>query len=106
MLKSLFERGGAAVLAIAVAFSVLVFRSASAQRSDASRAAVQITGSEPTEDYTKDARPQLFSYDELVSLGNQELSPELAHKLRVVTTTPFINNEAYYRGARPRPSTR
>ena len=112
MLKSLFERGGAAVFAIAVAFALLVSWSASAHGSGASpagaahaeaRATVQITGPAPTEDYTKDSRPQLFSYDELVALGNEELSPELAHKLRVVTTTPFINNEAYYRGARPRP---
>src|SRR5579862_8959863 len=56
------------------------------------------------EEYTKDAKPLLLSYDELVQLGSsQELSPELADKLHVVTTTPFINNEAYYRGARPRP---
>ena len=56
------------------------------------------------EDYTKDSKPQLFSYDELVQLGSrQELSPELADKLHVVTTTPFINNEAHYRGERPRP---
>jgi endonuclease/exonuclease/phosphatase family metal-dependent hydrolase len=56
------------------------------------------------ENYTRDARPPLFSYDELVQLGStQELSPELANKLHVMTTTPFINNEAYYRGAKPRP---
>ena len=56
------------------------------------------------EEYTKESKPQLFSYDELVQLGSrQELTPELADKLHVVTTTPFINNEAYYRGARPRP---
>ena len=54
--------------------------------------------------YVRDSEPQLFSYDELVQLGlNQPLSPELAAKLHVVTTTPFINNEAYYAGARPRP---
>jgi endonuclease/exonuclease/phosphatase family metal-dependent hydrolase len=34
---------------------------------------------------------------------NQTLSPELAEKLRVLTTTPFVNNEAYFRGAKPRP---
>jgi endonuclease/exonuclease/phosphatase family metal-dependent hydrolase len=55
------------------------------------------------QDYTRDARPPLFSYDELLQLGSaQELSPDLAEKLRVITTTPFINNEAYYRGAKPR----
>jgi endonuclease/exonuclease/phosphatase family metal-dependent hydrolase len=54
--------------------------------------------------YVRDSQPQLFSYDELVQLNlDQPLSPELAEKLRVVTTTPFVDNEAYYRGARPRP---
>jgi hypothetical protein len=58
----------------------------------------------PAQDYTRDSKPPLFSYDELLQLGSaQELSPELADKLHVITTTPFINNEAYYRGARPRP---
>jgi hypothetical protein len=31
------------------------------------------------------------------------MSPELAEKLRLITTTPFINYEAYLNGARPRP---
>jgi endonuclease/exonuclease/phosphatase family metal-dependent hydrolase len=54
--------------------------------------------------YVRDSQPQLFSYDELVQLSlDQPLSPELAEKLHVITTTPFINNEAYYAGARPRP---
>jgi len=54
--------------------------------------------------YVPDSRPQLFSYDELVQLSlNQPLSQELTQKLHTVTTTPFVNNEAYYRGARPRP---
>jgi endonuclease/exonuclease/phosphatase family metal-dependent hydrolase len=56
------------------------------------------------QEYPKDSRPQLFSYDELVLLGSdQPLSPELSDKLQRLTTTPFINNEAYLRGARPRP---
>jgi endonuclease/exonuclease/phosphatase family metal-dependent hydrolase len=56
------------------------------------------------EDYVRDSEPKLFSYDELIQLGApQPLSPELAEKLRVITTTPFINNEAYFSGARPRP---
>jgi endonuclease/exonuclease/phosphatase family metal-dependent hydrolase len=56
------------------------------------------------QEYVRDSEPKLFSYDELVHLGTDpELSPELAEKLRVVTTTPFINNEAYFSGARPRP---
>jgi endonuclease/exonuclease/phosphatase family metal-dependent hydrolase len=52
--------------------------------------------------YVRDSKPELFTYDELVQLSlDQEMSPALAEKLRVVTTTPFINNDAYYRGARP-----
>jgi endonuclease/exonuclease/phosphatase family metal-dependent hydrolase len=63
-----------------------------------------MTSSLRSQDYVKDSEPKLFSYDELVQLSlNQELSPELTEKLRVVTTTPFINNEAYYHGAKPRP---
>jgi endonuclease/exonuclease/phosphatase family metal-dependent hydrolase len=54
--------------------------------------------------YLRDSEPQLFSYDELVQLSqDQPMSSELAEKLRIVTTTPFINNEAYYAGAKPRP---
>jgi endonuclease/exonuclease/phosphatase family metal-dependent hydrolase len=56
------------------------------------------------QDYVRDSEPKLFSYDELVQLSlNQPMSPELTEKLRIITATPFINNEAYYRGARPRP---
>ena len=56
------------------------------------------------QDYVRDSEPKLFSYDELVQLSlDQPLSPELTEKLRVITTTPFINNEAYYAGSRPRP---
>jgi endonuclease/exonuclease/phosphatase family metal-dependent hydrolase len=56
------------------------------------------------QDYVRNSQPVLFSYDELVQLSlNQEMSPELAEKLRVVITTPFVNNEAYFRQAKPRP---
>jgi endonuclease/exonuclease/phosphatase family metal-dependent hydrolase len=56
------------------------------------------------QDYTRDSRPELFTYQELVQLGsNQEISSELSAKLHAVTRTPFINNEAYFRGAKPRP---
>src|SRR4051812_17770912 len=48
------------------------------------------------QNYVRDSEPALFSYDELVQLGlRQELSPELAEKLGAITTTPFVNNEAY-----------
>lgn len=58
----------------------------------------------PAQDYVRDSAPKLFSYDELVQLSlDQELSPELAEKLRLITTTPFINNEAHLNGAGPRP---
>jgi endonuclease/exonuclease/phosphatase family metal-dependent hydrolase len=61
-------------------------------------------GSLLAQEYVRDSRPELFSYDELVELGSgRDLTPELATKLRAITTTPFINNEAYLRGARPRP---
>ena len=56
------------------------------------------------QEYVRDSRPELFSYDELVQLSlDQEMSPELARKLNAITTTPFVNNDAYFRGARPRP---
>ena len=56
----------------------------------------------PAQEYVRDSGPKLFSYDELVQLSlDQELSPELAEKLRLLTTTPFVNNEAYLSGARP-----
>src|ERR1700760_906675 len=56
------------------------------------------------QNYVHDSEPKLFSYDELVQLSlDRPLSPELSEKLRLVTTTPFINNEAYFDGAKPRP---
>ena len=54
--------------------------------------------------YTKESGPELFTYEELVQLGSPNpMSPQLTEKLRVITTTPFISNEAYYGGAKPRP---
>lgn len=56
------------------------------------------------QDYVRDSGPKLLSYDELVELSlDQEMHPELAEKLRLITTTPFVNNEAYLSGAKPRP---
>ena len=56
----------------------------------------------PAQEYVRDSEPKLCSYDELVQLSlDQEMSPELAEKLRLLTTTPFVNNEAYLSGARP-----
>ena len=43
-----------------------------------------------------------MNYHELVTLGEQEnVDPALTAKLHTLLTTPFVNNEAYYRGARP-----
>jgi endonuclease/exonuclease/phosphatase family metal-dependent hydrolase len=67
-------------------------------------AALIVTPFVRAQTYTRDSEPKLFSYEELVQLSlDQELPADLAEKLRIVTTTPFINNEAYYRGAKPRP---
>jgi len=56
------------------------------------------------QDYVKESLPTLFSYEELVQLSlNQELTPKLTDKLHGLTTTPFINNEAYFRNPRPTP---
>src|SRR3954469_21589788 len=56
------------------------------------------------QDYVRDSRPDLFSFSDLVQLGSPDgLSPELTDKLRAVTTTPFVNNDAYFRGVKPRP---
>ena len=53
------------------------------------------------QEYVRDSEPKFLSYDELVQLSlDQEMSPELAEKLHVITTTPFINNEAYLSGVR------
>ena len=58
----------------------------------------------PAQEYVRDSEPKVFSYDELVQLSlDQEMSPELAEKLRLLATTPFVNNEAYLSGARPQP---
>jgi len=61
-------------------------------------------GRAQAQDYVRDSEPKLISYEELVQLSvNQELPRELSERLHVLTTTPFINNEAYYHGAKPRP---
>ena len=62
------------------------------------------TSSSLAQEYMRDSEPQLLSYDELVQLSlDQEMSSELTEKLRVITTTPFINNEAYLSGVRAQP---
>ncbi len=79
-------RPNSTYLLLAVFFALLVPYSSSAQ------------------EYVRESIPTLFTYDELVHLGqDQELSPELAEKLHVITTTPFVNNEAYLNGERAKP---
>ncbi len=47
--------------------------------------------------------PQFLTYDELVKLsGNPTPGGGLQRKAEQILNTPFISNEAYYRGARPK----
>jgi endonuclease/exonuclease/phosphatase family metal-dependent hydrolase len=56
----------------------------------------------PPADYIRSSQPPLLNYQELVTLGEQEtVDPALAAKLHTLLTTPFVNNEAYFNGARP-----
>jgi endonuclease/exonuclease/phosphatase family metal-dependent hydrolase len=53
-------------------------------------------------DYTRSFQPPLMSYQELVTLGEQEtVDPALTAKLHTLLTTPFVNNEAYFNGIKP-----
>jgi hypothetical protein len=53
-------------------------------------------------DYTRSSQPPLMSYQELVTLGEQEtVDPALTAKLHTLLTTPFVNNEAYFNGIKP-----
>ncbi|WP_291982670.1 hypothetical protein [Luteitalea sp.] len=53
-------------------------------------------------DYVRLQIPDLLSFDELVTLSRPEPLPAaLQARLTRLTTTPFISNEAWYRGARP-----
>ena len=53
-------------------------------------------------DYIRSSQPPLFNYRELVALGEQDnVDPRLAAKLHTLLTTPFVNNEAYFRGTKP-----
>jgi len=54
------------------------------------------------QDYIRHSAPDLFTYEELVALSeDEEIEPALAAKLNRITTTPFLSNEAHYRGAKP-----
>ena len=52
--------------------------------------------------YVRLQQPEMFTYEELVTLGTTDtVSGALGDKLHTITTTPFVSNEAYYRGATP-----
>jgi hypothetical protein len=52
-------------------------------------------------DYKKYQAPEMFSYAELVTLSNTDpLDDVMSGKLKLLTTTPFVSNEAYYAGAK------
>jgi endonuclease/exonuclease/phosphatase family metal-dependent hydrolase len=52
--------------------------------------------------YVRLQQPETLSYEELLVLGTTDtLSGTVGDRLHALTTTPFISNEAYYRGATP-----
>jgi endonuclease/exonuclease/phosphatase family metal-dependent hydrolase len=57
-------------------------------------------------DFVRFSKPELLTFDQLVDLEkNDPPSPGLAEKLEHLVTTPFLSNEAYFNGAKPkRPS--
>ena len=58
--------------------------------------------SNPAASYVQLQQPRVFAYAELVTLGTVDtISGRLGDKLHAITTTPFLSNQAYYRGARP-----
>jgi endonuclease/exonuclease/phosphatase family metal-dependent hydrolase len=58
------------------------------------------------DDFVRFTKPDLLTFAELVDLEkNDPPSPALAEKLQHLLTTPFLSNEAYFNGAKPkRPS--
>jgi len=79
-----------AALALVVGFSVLHLTSAAKP------------------EFVRSSKPDLLTFNELLELEkNDTPSPALAKKLKRLLTTPFVNNEAYYNGAKPkRPSSK
>ena len=57
-------------------------------------------------DFVRFSKPELLTFDQLADLEeNDPPSPALAEKLEHLVTTPFLSNEAYLNGAKPkRPS--
>src|SRR5580704_12248640 len=55
-----------------------------------------------TADYTRTSQPAMLSYQQLVTLGEQEtVDPALTAKLHTLLTTPFVDNEASFNGVKP-----
>jgi endonuclease/exonuclease/phosphatase family metal-dependent hydrolase len=55
------------------------------------------------QNYVRESGPPVFTFNELVTLSEQEPLPkELQEKLSKLLTTPFVNNQAWYGGARPK----
>ncbi len=64
-------------------------------------AALEASSAGAKPDYPKYQAPEMFSYEELVTLSNTDpLDSVLSGKLKLLTTTPFVSNEAYYAGAK------
>jgi len=54
-------------------------------------------------DYVRFAKPNFLTFDELVTLEQQDPAPPgLVEKLERLLTTPIVSNEAYYAGAKPK----
>lgn len=83
-------RAGAGILVAALALPVCAQETATGGNAVA------------TTPYVIDTRPELLSYDELVALGSSpQAPPDLERKLNALLETPFVNNEAFHRGAEP-----
>jgi len=55
------------------------------------------------QEYVRYSVPEMFTYEELVSMSEDKpIEPAIARKLESLRTTPFLSNEAYYQGTRPR----
>ena len=68
----------------------------------AAQATKTVPASNAAASYVRLQQPELFTYPELVTLGTADtVSGRLGDKLHAITTTPFLSNQAYYRGARP-----
>ena len=54
-------------------------------------------------DYVRFSKPDALTFDELVQLEKNATPPApLANKLQKLLTTPFVSNEAFYQGAKPK----